>query len=336
LKLKAAIAGCGGVAQVHAAALASMPGAEIIGAADPIFERACLLSERYGGQAYKSVDDMLGAQRPDVLHICAPHGVHAQIALQALDIGVNVLCEKPPAISFAELDEIKAAVVPGGPQLGFCLQNRYNASAKKAMKLINSGKSGAALGARAFVTWSRGAEYYTGSGWRGKWASEGGGVMINQAIHTLDLMLLFMSDPVSFEGSVKNRHLKGVIETEDTAELYLDFGGGKTGLFYATTAYTEDSPVILEIQCENYVIVLSGDNLSLRGHDGTVTEIPLTHPTPTGKTYWGASHGILIGDFYRCVADGSPFPIGIDEASRALKVILELYRDRPAVARPGV
>ncbi len=295
-----AIIGCGGIAQVHASVLSRLPNTEIIACADIRPERASAMAEKTGCRAYDSLDALLEAEHPDCVHLCVPHALHAPMALQAALRGIAVFSEKPPAVTreqWAELEEA-AEKVP----LGICFQNRYNPNVKEAERILASGEYGALLGSRAFVTWHREAPYYSESGWRGTWALEGGGVLVNQAVHTLDLLIRFMGRPEQIEAHMANRHLRGVIEVEDTVEAYLKCGG-KPALFYATTAYTSDAPVLIDLNLEKATLRLEADELEIRTPAGVETctfELPKT----LGKDYWGTGHFACIADFYASIEEG--------------------------------
>ena len=167
--MKTCLIGCGGIAAVHGSVLTSgidteFIAAAFIAAADIKPEKAQHYAETFHTKPYPSLESMLDAETPDVLHICTPHSLHVPMAIYALERNINVFMEKPPAISFDQLEELKKAAAKSDAQLGFCYQNRYNASIRAAKDLITSGKAGKVLGARAFVTWCRGAAYYTESG----------------------------------------------------------------------------------------------------------------------------------------------------------------------------
>ena len=156
--------------------------------------------------------------------------------------------EKPPAITLAQLDQLKQAVYASKAKLGLCYQNRYNPSYRAAKEFIASGAAGKVLGARGLVTWNRPAPYYTQSEWRGKLATEGGGVLINQAVHTLDLLSDLLGKPDWIDASLSNHHLKGLIEVEDTLEAYIRFGE-KVACFYATNASVSYTHLTLPTIC---------------------------------------------------------------------------------------
>ena len=250
-RLRSAIVGCGGIAAVHAQCLCKLDTSELIAFADIKAERAEAFSHKYGGNAYKSLDELLQAEEIDVLHICTPHYLHLPMAVTAANQGIHVFTEKPPVISFEQWKQFRE--LHEKVRVGICFQNRFNQSVKYCRELLESGKPGEILGARAFVTWRREAPYYTESGWRGSLETEGGGALINQSIHTLDLMGQFLGQGKVLGASLANRHLEGVIEVEDTLEATIDFSG-RRGLFYATTAYCTDAPIILELVCKNMTL----------------------------------------------------------------------------------
>lgn len=325
----AAIVGCGAIANVHAAALKAMDNVTVIGCADIKPEKAKAMSEKLDCPAYSSLEEMLDAKKPDVLHICTPHHLHVPMALEAISRGIAVLSEKPEGITHEQLDALAKAEEQGA-RVGICFQNRYNEAVEEARLLLESGKSGKIKGVRAFVTWNRQAPYYTNSGWRGSKETEGGGVMINQAIHTLDLIQYLCGYPLSVQGHVDNYHLQGVIDVEDTATLYLTLPGNVPALMFATTAYSVDSPVVLEIVCEEMVLRLEGNTLKLldKGGQIEITSAPVEYKKTNtiGKCYWGDGHPSLFRDFYHCMEEGKPFPIGAAEGAKAMRVLLGLYQ----------
>lgn len=323
-ELRSAIVGCGGIAQVHARALSEMPEAELIAFADVIPERAEAMAEKYGGRAYSSLDELLDHEKIDVLHICTPHYLHTPMARQAAELDINVFTEKPPVIDRQQWTEFKQ--LGDKVRVGICFQNRYNGSTRALKDLLSTGEPGKVLGSRGFVTWRRDAPYYTESGWRGALSTEGGGALINQAIHTLDLMAYFLGPGQVLGASLSNRHLKGIIEVEDTLEAALDFGDAR-GLFYAATAYSLDAPIIFELACENATLRLEGERFTRIWRDGRMEQEDYTAPDPTvpGKSYWGSSHRRCIEDFYRCVMSGERFPNDIPGVSDTIELMLSVY-----------
>lgn len=307
---------------MHAEVLAGLENVELAACADIRPERAAGMAEAYGCRAYGSLEDLFRAERVDVLHICTPHDLHTPMALQAAERGVNVFTEKPPSISREEFARFSTAAEKVA--VGVCFQNRYNKSVQSVKSLLRSGKTGRILGARAFVTWCRGEGYYRGSGWRGRLATEGGGVLINQSIHTLDLLTEFLGTPSFAEAHAANHHLKGVIEVEDTLEAYIDYSG-RPAVFYATTAHCADSAVLIELCTENATIRLEGENVFCAWKDGREESIRFGRQAVLGKSCWGSGHVAIIRDFYDCLQTGRDFPVSPAKTSTTMELMFGLY-----------
>lgn len=328
LKRRVALVGCGNIANVHAALLSGMENVELCAFADCRKERAINFAERYGkgvARAYESLEELLVSEKPDVIHICTPHFLHVPMAVKALDSGCAVFMEKPPAMTMEQFEQLKEAYGRNNNYLGVCFQNRYNASTRKMDELLGEGRLGEVKGGRAFVTWNREAEYYGYSDWRGKLSTEGGGVLINQSIHTLDLLLHWMGEPEDVEASACNHHLNGVVEVEDTIEIFLRFPGGKRVCFYATTAYVSDSPVLLELECARGRIRLEEEKISVKYCDGEEEIYFLKAGDIPGKSYWGSGHAACITDFYRCLESGTEYMNNLSSVENTMRVMSKAY-----------
>lgn len=315
------LVGCGGIAQVHAAVLHALPDTELVACADIRPERAESLANRYACRPYPSMEAMLDGESLDALHLCTPHDLHTPMVVAASERGLPVLTEKPPVISADQW----AALQQAGERIpiGVCFQNRYNRNVQETRKIIRSGEYGEVVGGRAFVTWSRGADYYTSSDWRGSWAREGGGALINQSIHTLDLLVWLMGHPTSVEARMANHHLAHVIEVEDTVEACLTLGN-KPALFYASTAYAGNAPVLIEIQLEKAAIRLEDNTLEIRSTAG-VERRAFQSEEPLGKGYWGNGHLPCIADFYARLSQGLPPRINLADIQDTVSVMLQMY-----------
>ena len=323
--MKTAVIGCGSVAQMHLEALDKNNKTELIAVADIKPERADSAAAKYGAKAYYDFDELIRNEKPDCVHICTPHYLHTSMVIKALEAGINVITEKPCSVSLAEVDALRKAQESSGLQVGVCFQNRYNACVQYVADVIANGSMGKIKSIRAFVTWDRGADYYSDD-WHGTADKECGGVLINQAIHTVDLVQYFGGDCKKVTAHVSNDHLKGIIEVEDTASLLMELEGGVTAILYATTAYSENSGVLIEISFEKGILRLEGEMLYSIGADGKITEI-LERPQVVhhGQSYWGASHGSLIDDFYDCLESGEKFIIDAFEGGKAAKIVAAAY-----------
>ncbi len=323
--MKVAVIGCGGISKMHLKALHENPDTDIVAVADIKPERADEAAEEYGAKAYYDFDELLKNEKPDSVHICTPHYLHTDMAIKALERGINVLTEKPCSVSADEVEALRRAQKESGKQLGVCFQNRYNNCVQRAKEIIASGILGKTLSARAFVTWSRGEDYYSDD-WHGTLEKECGGVLINQSIHTLDLIEYLCGKCKKVTAHVSNDHLKGIIEVEDNASVIMELESGITAIMYATTAYAENSDVFIEISFEKGKLRFEGDRLYSVDTDGNITEA-CERPEAVyhGQSYWGVGHTILINDYYDCLKTGRKFRIDAFEGGDAAKLVFACY-----------
>ena len=315
------IIGCGGIAQVHAQVLSSLEETSLAACADIREERARAMAEKYGCRAYASMEEMLEKEKLDAVHLCTPHYLHPPMALYAAKRGIAVFTEKPPAIDQAGWDMVHEAAKAA--PLGICFQNRYNQNVLEAKRILESKEYGSLKGIRAFVTWNRSEKYYQAADWKGNWATEGGGALITQAVHTLDLVVRFLGAPTQIESTMRNHHLKGVIEVEDTAEIYLQ-SDGVPALIFASTAYAADAPVLIELLLEHAVLRLEDDQLEIRRTEGN-RSFAFERAERIGRSYWGAGHKACIQDFYHSVMERRPYQNDAASCDETMKAMLKIY-----------
>jgi UDP-N-acetyl-2-amino-2-deoxyglucuronate dehydrogenase len=324
----AAVIGCGDVSVVHLQAIQNLAGIDLIGVCDTDGLRAAAAAERYGVPAYTDHRQLLESTRPEVAHVCTPHHQHVPIAIDCLDFGVAVLSEKPVAHTVAEAERlVRAADAHPDVRVGICLQNRYNATAQAARELLESGELGAVVGGSATVLWHRDREYYANRPWRGRVRDSGGGVLINQAIHTLDLLEWLLGDVVRVRGHAGRNTADGVVDVEDTAYALLEHAGGARSAFFATVANVADLPVTIDIVTERATLHIRGD-LTVTYADGSTETVAERRPSGGGRAYWGASHELLIADFYKTLGDQAPFWIGPGEGTKSLRLVHEIYQQK--------
>ncbi|GAB3280068.1 Gfo/Idh/MocA family oxidoreductase [Sinomonas notoginsengisoli] len=299
-----------------------------MGVVDPDPRRREAAAEAHHAPGYASVGELLARGGVDVVHLCTPHSEHAPAALEALEAGVHVLTEKPLAHTLADAERLTeaadAAWLASGTQLGVCFQNRYNAPVVAMRDLLEGGTLGAVTGAEATVMWHRPAAYYAARPWRGTWAGSGGGLLMNQAIHTLDLLQWLVGPARLVDGRASARALGNVIEVEDTADMVLEHAGGQRSVFFATNANGVNAPVTLDIQTEAGELSLRGA-LTVRHGDGRVEVVEEAGVLVGERSYWGASHQLLIADFYRCLRARERFWIGAEEGAQTLRLIKDVY-----------
>lgn len=323
--LNAAIIGCGAIHRNHVDALRLLPDVDLRAIVDVDVPKGTHLAQKYGCQFYRDYQEMLLAHDIDVVHICTPHYLHKPMIMAALAAGKHVFSEKPVAMTGGDIAEIRHAAYASTGRLGVCYQNRVNPTSQTIDALLTAGTLGEMHSIKAILTWSRSDAYYRDSDWRGWFATEGGSLLINQAIHTLDLMQWFGGGVRRVKGVVDNATLTDVTEAEDSAMATFEFHSGARGLFYASNAHVTDSPLLLEIHCQHGTLRLQDNILWLLTRDG---QRELTRDTaPDGdKSYWGTGHQQAIAHFYHALrhpeADGV---VDLDAAASSLQLVEAIY-----------
>lgn len=325
----AAVIGCGDISALHLGAIEDLDGIELVGVCDVDPDAAARAGEANGVPSFTDHRALLEELRPDVVHICTPHDQHVPVAIDARDAGADVLTEKPLAASLAEAERLVAHAEASAQRIGVCFQNRYNATSIAMKELLDSGRLGRVIGGSATVKWARTPEYYRAKPWRGTWENSGGGLLINQAIHTIDLLEWLLGPVSAVAGHAANHVFGDIIEVEDTAELVLTHEGGVRSVMYATNANAVNEPVSIVIAAENATLSMRG-NLTVTWADGTV-ETVAERRLEGARAYWGASHVELIRDFYATRGSGEPFWISPREAMKPLRIPKEVYAQSPGM-----
>lgn len=325
--MRSAIIGCGGIAQVHARSIRETEGADLIAAADIRPERAEKMAVEYGCRAYSDWQVMLETEKPEVVHICTPHYLHTPMALECLKRGIHVFTEKPPVVSYEQLEALKKEAAEAAEKdihIAVCFQNRWNQDVQYAKEILNSGMLGEVIGARVFVTWNRGEGYYSDD-WHGTKEFECGGALINQGIHTMDLMQYLIGErPYSADAMAGNFHLKGKIEVEDTLCTYIQYPKAAADL-YVTTAYVTDSSPFVEIQCREGSLRMENGELLIRKKGEPSEVVTFEVKEGAGKACWGSSHRKAIGEFYDSIRKNTGNLLDLEQVQDSLKLLLDIY-----------
>jgi UDP-N-acetyl-2-amino-2-deoxyglucuronate dehydrogenase len=227
-QIKTGLIGCGKVGHSHAAALQSLPESRFVAVCARTREKANAFAEKYGVAAFTSVDEMITKAGMEAVCICTPHPQHAAPTIAAAKAGVHVLVEKPLASSLADCDAMLAAARDGKVVLGTISQRRFYPSCARIHHAIQSGKLGTPILGTATIFGSRDEAYYRSDPWRGSWQHEGGGVLVNQSPHQLDLLLWYLGEPEEVFGYWANLN-HPYIEVDDTAAAVVRFKNGALG-----------------------------------------------------------------------------------------------------------
>lgn len=327
-KFKVAVIGCGRISVMHLVSIDMIENVELVACCDIKKDRAEAVAKKYGCKVYTSYEEMLEKEDLDAVHLCLPHYIHCKVAVYAMKKGVAVLTEKPMDVDYASAENAVKVGEELGVQFGVISQCRYNNSAKLVKKAVESGKLGKIISARSVLTWNRSDDYYSGSDWKGTWDKEGGGVVIDQAIHSLDLVHWIVNSEVeSISCSMANRGHKAVV-VEDTAEGLITYKNGVRYAFYCMNNYGKDEPIEIRLFCENGSVVFGYDDAYIYYNDGTVEETHQNENTVEyegGKDYWGFQHERQISQFYRALAGVEPLDISGREALNTHKLIMDIY-----------
>ncbi|MFE4721297.1 Gfo/Idh/MocA family protein, partial [Streptomyces sp. NPDC056728] len=237
-KVRVGIIGCGKIALNHAKALLANDNVELLACADVDGKRAAEFADRFGIlHAYANSTDLMSSGI-DTVTVCTPHPTHEATVIEAARHGLNVLCEKPIAISLAAADNMIDAAESAGVTFGVLFQRRFWEASQRAHQAIRSGRIGTPVFASVSLRLGRDAAYFNSDPWRGTWDAEGGGVLINQAIHYIDLMQWCVGSPVvRVNGSIATLKHGDHIEVEDTAVATLEFANGALGVIQAGTTF---------------------------------------------------------------------------------------------------
>ena len=338
-----AILGAGMVADYHLQAIRACAdeGARLVAVGHRNPARFDEISQRFGVPA-KPFDDLLADPAVDAVCICTPSGQHAQQTIAAAANGKHVLVEKPMALSLADADAMIAACRENGVQLGVCLQRRAEPLFRRIHDAIHSGDLGEITLGVVTMPYYRDEAYYAQAEWRGTWALDGGGVLMNQGIHIIDLLLWFLGDPVQVHAFADCRHRS--VEIEDTAAAVLRFANGSLATITATVAAEPGFPHRLEIYGTNGGIQIEGESV-LRWNladaaKATVEPWPVATEQvdpgmagdPRGISTSG--HIAILKDFIAGIRRGADPVINGAEGRRSLSTILSVY-GAAAIQRGG-
>ncbi len=251
--------GGGNISETHARAAHTIPGVQIAAIFGSNAENVNRLCREYGGTAYTDFEKFLAHKPMEMVAIGSPSGLHAEQGVAAARRGLHVLCEKPLDISLQKADAFIAEARNAGVKLGVFFQDRCKPDILCVKNAVAAGTLGRPVLADARVKWYRPPEYYAKSRWRGTLALDGGGALINQAVHTLDLMLWIFGEVKSVQAMSKTA--LHAIEAEDTLTALLEFGNGALGVLQATTSVFPGYPRRLELSGSEGTIIIEQDRV---------------------------------------------------------------------------
>jgi len=337
--LRFGIVGCGVIGPTHAEAITSLPDAQLIAVADPLPGRAQKLAEKYSVTPYTDIQEMLDREQLDVVTICTPSGEHGKHAQQAMRTGRHVIVEKPMEITGAAMDEMLRTQQEMGVKLSVISQHRFDPATQQIQQLVQENAFGRLVLGNALIPWWRSQAYYDSGAWRGTWQFDGGGVLMNQSIHSIDLLQWLMGPVKSLYAYTDT--LAHRMETEDVAVTVLRFANGAIGTIAATTGaypgvttrvelYGDKGSAIIENDKLSY-LHLARDEQEAAGDYGGSPKIEQTRPVADTSAAQNPaalsanSHALQIADMIRAIREnGTPLVDG-NAARRPVDIILGIY-----------
>ena len=319
--LRVGIIGLGDISKIHIPAIEGYPEAQLVAACD-IDEALRAMVPQI--PFYSDYHQMLKEEQLDCVHICLPHHLHYPVTKAVVEHGVHVLLEKPLAHTLADSRAI-VALEQAHPEvkIGVSLQNRLNETIEELQSIVQSGRYGKLIGVKGLVAWQRPKEYYETKPWRSAMVTAGGGVMINQSIHTLDLMQFIAGEIESIRGSI-DQLLDYGYDIEDTASAHIKFQNGATGLFFATIANDHNDSVEFQVTLEEAQLTIKDSVLMIDQENKQI--LSEDQKLPGTKFYYGASHMKLIAQFYQQIVMKGDDYIHANEAQTSIEMIDLIYR----------
>ncbi|GAB3815209.1 Gfo/Idh/MocA family oxidoreductase [Tessaracoccus terricola] len=324
--LRCAIVGTGAISHAHARAIAVHPRARLVAVTDLSRDAAEAFASEHGAPAvHDSLDELLAAERPDVVHVCTPPAVHREQTLAAFAAGAHAVVEKPPAPSLDELDEMRAAAAAAGRELAVVFQQRTGTAAAHFRRLLADGALGRPLVALCNTLWYRTADYFAVP-WRDKWETEGGGPTLGHAIHQLDLLAYLLGDWTGVQGRLWR--LDRETQTEDSSTATITFAGGTLAQVVTSAVSPRETS---SIRIDTQKATLTVDHLYGHGHENwRITPAPGFEAEAES---WAlpdqpeerSGHDPLIREVFDALLAGAPLPATAADPARSIELVAAIY-----------
>lgn len=333
--VRLAIVGSGNIAAVHAAAISRVPEAQLVAVCSRNLEKAAQLASPAQAMALGSLEDLLAADVAEAFLIATPSGAHAASVLPALQAGRHVLCEKPLEVQTSQVSEMIAEAGRRGLILAGFFPLRYGVGAVALRHAVEAGRLGRMTFLSARVKWWRNQDYYASSSWRGTWSLDGGGALMNQGIHAVDLFQ-WLGGEVAEVSAYSGTLAHAGIEVEDTLAACVRFKSGALGTIEASTACYPGLDLRLEVSGDrgtailvndrieswNFAESMPGDDAIRSGHQGGVIRGGASDP----QAITCEGHRQQIAEFCRAIRGEAAMLIDGREAGKAIAIVEAAYR----------
>ncbi len=329
------IVGCGMIANFHARAITDAQGATLIGATSRRTDATAEFAAKHNCTAFDSLEAMLADPRINAISVCTPSGGHLDPALAAAAAGKHVVVEKPLEVTTERCDQIIRACEEGGVRLAVTFQSRFHQATQLIKRAVEQGRFGRITMGDAYVKWFRTQQYYDSGAWRGTWALDGGGALMNQAIHSVDLLLWLMGDVVEVSAMAATMTHER-IEVEDVAVATLRFANGALGVIEATTTAFPGTLKRVEISGEHGTAILEEEDIKMWQFAVPTEEDETIRAEMSGKTKTGGGaadpaaighhgHTRMFEEFVQSIEEDRPSLIDGHEGRRSVEVICAIY-----------
>lgn len=322
------IIGTGMIAKLHARAVSQIGNAKLVGVYGRNYDNACKVAGEYNCKAFSSLEEFLVQSDLDVVSICTPSGTHGEYAVKAANAGKHLLIEKPIEITVEKAEEIISACSRNNVKCSVISQHRFDDSVIQLKKAMEDGKLGKIYFGSCLTKWYRNENYYKSSDWKGTWKYDGGGALMNQSIHYIDLLLYIMGDVEEVYG--KCAALLHDIEVEDTGVAVVKFKSGALGMIEGTTAAYPGFYTKLEIQGDNGTVIIENDLIkhwNIKGEEDNLVSGAVNDETgasaPDGISI--EPHVRQFKDFIQALENNTEPLIGAEDGKRAVELILAIY-----------
>jgi UDP-N-acetyl-2-amino-2-deoxyglucuronate dehydrogenase len=329
------IVGCGMIAKFHARAIAEISGAKLVACYNRTAPKAEALAAEFGGQAYTDLDAMLAREDLHIVTVCSPSGAHMEPTVAAAKAGKHVIVEKPLDVTLDRCDAMIRACDEAGVKLATIFPSRFHRSSQLLKQAVEAGRFGKLTLGDAYVKWFRTQQYYDSGAWRGTWQLDGGGALMNQAIHSVDLLLWLMGD-VAEVSAYTSLLAHERIEVEDVATATLRFKSGALGVIEATTAAYPGTLKKIEIAGSHGMAILEEEDIiKWEFAEPNETDQRLREEM-LGRTKTGGgaadpaaighhAHAALFRSFLEALHGETPLAIDGREGRRSVELILAIY-----------
>jgi UDP-N-acetyl-2-amino-2-deoxyglucuronate dehydrogenase len=336
MSLGIGIVGCGMIANFHARAITDAVGAHLVGCTARRADAAAEFATKYGCRMFSSLEEMLADDSVDAISICTPSGAHLDPAVAAAQAGKHVIVEKPLEITTQRCDQIIAACDQAGVRLAVTFQSRFHESSRLMKSAVDAGRFGTITMGDAYVKWYRSQQYYDSGAWRGTWKLDGGGALMNQAIHSVDLLLWIMG-PVTEVCAMTATLAHERIEVEDVAVATLKFASGALGVIEATTTAFPGTLKRIEISGSHGSAILEEEDIKQWTFAQESPEDEQIRQRMAGKTKTGGGaadpaaighhgHKALFEEVIQAIQEGRPSALDGYEGRRSVEVIEAIYQ----------